>query len=221
MSLAQDELLLLGIALAWLAYGAIHSWLAGSSMKQRVQARWPTAYPAYRLGFNLLAVALLVPPLWLTLSHSGDALWFWPRWITWPVAVLVGLGFLWSLKWYDGAGFLGLRQWLGHDGEERESLRISPLHRHVRHPWYTLGLLLLWTRDLNVAWLLGAAVITVYVVIGSRLEERKLLERYGSAYARYRTQVPALLPWPGKRLSRIEARNLEALARLSAEGKSS
>ncbi len=201
------------VIFAWAAYGALHSWLAGTGLKQRVAASWPQAMPAYRLGFNLLALILLLPPLWLTLRYQGEPLWTWPAWIAWPVAAAVAAGFLWSLRWYDGAEFLGLRQWRTGEGGDREALTLSPLHRHVRHPWYAMGLLLLWTRDLNAAWLATAVAVTVYVLIGSRLEERKLEAMYGEAYARYRRRVPGLLPWPGRSLSAAEAAELQALAR--------
>lgn len=207
----MKELLLL--AFLWLAYGALHSWLAGSAMKAWVARRWPAAYPAYRLGFNVLAVLLLIPPVWLTHRHAGEPLWVWPWWVSWPAALAAVAGFLWSLRWYDAMEFLGLRQWRSRHGRDREGLILSPLHRHVRHPWYALGLLLLWTRDLDAAWLVGALAVTVYVVIGSRLEERKLIALYGEAYRRYRNRVPGLLPWPGRSLSREEADEIQAMAR--------
>lgn len=209
----MHELIL--IALAWLAYGALHSWLASLRCKQWVGARWPAALPAYRLGFNLGAALLLAPVLWLTHRYPGAPIWIVPGWIAWPAAAVSVAGFAWSMKWYDGATFLGLRQWrdaVGPD-DEREAFRLSPLHRHVRHPWYALGLLLLWTRDLNAAWLAAAAAITLYLLIGSRLEENKLLALYGAAYERYRRRVPGLFPIPGRSLNADEAKELETLAK--------
>jgi protein-S-isoprenylcysteine O-methyltransferase Ste14 len=202
------------IALAWAVYGAVHSWLASANLKRSMAALRPALMPAYRLIYNGLAVLLLLPPLWLTGRAEGAALWHWPAWIAWPAAALAVGGFLWSLRWYDGMDFIGLRQWRAQaaDGGEHERLSLSPLHRHVRHPWYALGLLLLWTRDLNAAWLVTALVVTVYVVVGSRLEERKLEALYGEAYRRYRQRVPGLLPRPGRRLGAAEAAELERLA---------
>lgn len=203
------------IALAWLAYGALHSWLASVGTKQWIAARWPNVMPAYRLGFNLSATLLLLPTLWLTHRYSGEPLWVVPGWIAWPAAAVSLAGFAWSMKWYDGATFLGLRQWRDQVGPdaEREAFILSPLHRHVRHPWYALGLLLLWTRDLNAAWLVAAGAITLYLVIGSRLEENKLSALYGDAYQRYRKRVPGLIPVPGRSLSADEARALEHAAK--------
>jgi protein-S-isoprenylcysteine O-methyltransferase Ste14 len=202
------------IALAWLLYGLLHSLLASLGIKRWVVEHAPRAMPLYRIGFNLLATLLLLPPLWLTLRSGGEPLWHWPAWIAWPALILALSGFMWSLRWYDSGEFLGLSQWRRQARETRDAgaLTLSPLHRHVRHPWYALGLLLLWTRDLNAAWLLTALMVTAYVWVGSRLEEDKLVALYGEAYRRYRRRVPGLVPWPGRSLSPEEARELESLA---------
>jgi len=55
--------------------------------------------------------------------------------------------------------------------------------------------------------LVSALAITLYFVLGSRLEERKLIAVHGDTYRRYRAKVPGLLPLPWKRLSREEAAN--------------
>lgn len=198
------------IALAWLGYGALHSWLASARLKHWLARRWPALMPGYRLAYNGLASALLLPPLFLTWRHEGAALWHWPTWLAWPAAIAALAGFLWSLRWYDGLDFIGLRQWRSRrpDGTDHEKLSLSPLHRHVRHPWYSLGLLLLWTRDLNAAWLVAALAVTAYIVVGSRLEERKLVDLYGDAYRRYQARVPGLVPMPGRSLSAAEAAEL-------------
>ncbi len=61
---------------------------------------------------------------------------------------------------------------------------------------------------MNAARLVSALAITAYFVIGSRLEEGKLMDRFGEAYRRYRDRVPALVPRPWRVLSREEARRL-------------
>jgi hypothetical protein len=97
--------------------------------------------------------------------------------------------------------------------EDQERFYISPLHRFVRHPWYSLGLVLVWTRDMNGPLLLSASAITLYFIVGSRLEERKLLVYHGEAYRRYRARVPGLIPLPWRYLNRQAARALVCAAR--------
>ena len=123
-------------------------------------------------------------------------------------------GFLWSLKYYDGGEFIGLRQLRERNAsvDDQEQFQLSPLHRHVRHPWYFFALVIIWTRDMNAAMLTTAILITLYFVIGSRLEEQKLLRYHGEIYRRYRQRVPGLVPLPWKYLrnSDVEALSGEA-----------
>ena len=206
---------LLLIALIWLFYGALHSVLASFQVKAWVRRALPRFLPAYRLLYNLLALLLLLPPLWLTHRQAGPLLWIVPDWLSVSALGLAAIGFTWSLRWYDGAGFLGLRQWRAHCGPEDgiATFTLSPLHRYVRHPWYFFALVVLWTRDLNAAWLVATSMITVYFAVGSRLEENKLIACYGEAYRAYRRKGPGLFPLPWRYLGPAQAMALEQQAR--------
>lgn len=209
---------LVALVAAWVLYALIHSLLASHWVKQRLAARCPQCLRGYRLFYNVLAVALLPVPLWLTYGLPGALLWQWQgawAWLANGLAFVALAGFAYSLRFYDGSHFLGLRQLRESDSvpAEPETLCISPLHRWVRHPWYSLALVVLWTRDMNVPWLVTAVIITLYFVLGSQLEERKLLQQYGAAYARYRAAVPGLVPRPWRRLNATQAAELERLAR--------
>ena len=205
------------MALAWILYFTLHSLAASLGAKRFVARRWPALLPAYRLAFNVVAVVTLLLPLWLTRRWEGPLLWSWSgpwAWLADGLALAAAALFLWSLRWYDGADFLGLRQWAAgtRSVADLEAFKISPLHRHVRHPWYSLGLVILWSRDMNAAWLLTAVLVTLYLVVGSRLEERKLVAFHGEAYRLYREKVPGLVPLPGRRLPPAEADRLLAMA---------
>lgn len=216
MNAEPSALQLAALAACWLAYGALHSALAAFAVKRRVAARWPQLMPAYRLVFNLLAVLLLVPPAWLSFALRGEALWAWHGalgWLADALALAAVGGFLWSLRYYDLGRFGGLVQWKTRDAAvaDGERFTLSPLHRWVRHPWYALALVMIWTRDMDAASLVSALCVSLYFWWGSMLEERKLLAMHGTAYARYRQRVNALLPLPGHILDADEARALCAL----------
>ena len=53
-----------------------------------------------------------------------------------------------------------------------------------------------------------ALLLTLYLVIGSRLEERKLVKLLGRPYEEYRQKVPQLIPVPWKFLTESEAKRL-------------
>jgi protein-S-isoprenylcysteine O-methyltransferase Ste14 len=203
------------LALVWLLYFALHSVLASLAVKRWVARRHGPWMRGYRLFFNAAALLLLLPPLVLTYTDPDPGPWLW-RWTGFGWWTANGLasaalvGFLWSLRWYDGAEFLGLRQWRENlrAVEDQERFQLSPVHRYVRHPWYSLGLVLVWTRDMNASLLTAAVMITLYFIVGSRLEERKLLLYHGENYERYRRRVPALVPSPRRFLTRKEAQRL-------------
>lgn len=203
------------VAVGWLCYFALHSALASLRIKNRLAARHPRLIPAYRLGYNALAVTLLIPLLWATYTLPSPALWAWNGplfFVANGLAALAVVGFAWSLRYYDSAEFLGMRQWRERETSpmDQEQLQLSPLHRHVRHPWYSLGLVILWTRDMNATWLLTIAIITVYLFLGSRWEESRLVAYHGTTYRRYRDRVPGLIPSPWRYLTRSEAQQLLA-----------
>ncbi|MEJ2692191.1 MAG: hypothetical protein P8166_03810 [Candidatus Thiodiazotropha sp.] len=206
-----SELALLG--LVWLLYFVLHSLLASLWLKSRVHNRWPGLMPTYRLLFNSLSLLLLLPPLALAWRLAGDPLWTYGEVGNGIRFALMGsavAAFVWSLRYYDGREFIGLRQWSNgsREIEDQERLRISPLHRFVRHPWYSLGLVLIWTQEMDPARLLSALMITGYLLLGSRLEERKLLIYHGTRYRHYRQQVPGLIPHPNRYLTRTAAERL-------------
>jgi protein-S-isoprenylcysteine O-methyltransferase Ste14 len=204
---------LVWLALGWVAYGVLHSLLAALAVKSRATRRWPAFAPYYRLTFNALAVVLVLPLVWATYTIPGDWLWRWTgigAWIANGLALAALAGFWFSAGSYDMGEFLGTRPWRERrrDAVEHEGFRISPLHRFVRHPWYALGLVLIWTRDMNAPLLVSAGAITLYLFIGARLEERKLAMHFGTAYRAYREKVPGLIPLPWKWLSAANAEML-------------
>ena len=194
----------------WLGYFLIHSALASLAVKRRLVARWPALAPRYRLLYNLLATLLLLPILWLMWHFPGPLLWQWRGiwgWLADGLTLLAVAGFIWTLSYYRGMDFLGLGQWRRdeHGVIDTEDFCLSPLHRWVRHPWYALGLVLIWTRDMSASWLLSAVVISGYLLVGSWLEEVRLCRQFGERYQRYRQRVPGLIPRPWRHLSRAEA----------------
>jgi protein-S-isoprenylcysteine O-methyltransferase Ste14 len=54
--------------------------------------------------------------------------------------------------------------------------------------------LLLWAGDLDVTALVGNGVLTIYIVVGTLLEERKLVHEFGDAYRSYQGRVSMFVP---------------------------
>ncbi|MBS0349160.1 MAG: hypothetical protein JSR69_22155 [Proteobacteria bacterium] len=192
---------LLLLAASWLLFGALHSLLAGATL-ERLCGRHA------RLAFNILAVITVAAPLALLASLPATPLFDEPAWLRWlrhGLGAAAVLGFMHTLKFYSMPAFLGLRQ-------ETWPLTFSPWHGWVRHPWYFLMLVFIWTRQMSSPWLVSALCISAYLVIGSRLEEKRILRRHPASYAAYRRIVPGLIPWRGRALDEATRRQLEAQA---------
>ncbi len=209
---------LLLIVVLWGLYCLLHSLLASLPAKHWICSRYPSLMPYYRLGFNTIATMLLLPPLYFTWLWRGPYLWQWSGpffWLANSLALLAVAGFFWTLRYYSGAEFLGLSQARRRDTSvtDQEHFHLSPLHRYVRHPWYGLGLVILWTRDMDVMFLTTAIVLTVYLFIGARLEERKLMSYHGEVYRQYRQKVPGFFPLPWRHLGKSQEKALLEMAK--------
>ncbi len=92
--------------------------------------------------------------------------------------------------------FLGLSQLLGDDAQQPK-LVTTGLYRWVRHPLYTAGLMIIWfTPVMTENHLAFAVSLTIYIIVGARHEEQRLLADHGQVYTQYRKQVPMLIPQP-------------------------
>jgi protein-S-isoprenylcysteine O-methyltransferase Ste14 len=207
---------LIALITSWITYGILHSLTASLYFKQAFQQRYPDTFYAYRLLFNITALLLLIIPLWLLQTYEGDLLWQWPGTVK-PIADSLGLlallGFVFSITLYHGSDFIGLNQFRNrHQSlEETAPMSLSWLHRYVRHPWYFFGWVMIWSREMNTALLATAVTLTLYLIIGSRFEETKLIDTYGEQYRRYIKAVPGLIPLPWRYLHKAEADALLAL----------
>lgn len=181
-------------ALLWLGFAMSHSVLAGADLRRgmgRLVGR------AHRLVYNALALLALLAVLATGHWLAGSALPFMMplalRWVM-NAAVIAGLVLGWvALRSYHLGAFIGTAQLRGAD-DTAAALSVSGLHRWMRHPLYSAVLLIVWgmaRSELDVA---TACWVTLYLIIGSRIEEQRLIARYGDAYRRYRSTTPAFLP---------------------------
>lgn len=76
-----------------------------------------------------------------------------------------------------------------------DRLQVHGPYRLVRHPLMTGLLLSFWCAStFTVGHLLWAAGLTGYILLGTLLEERDLVARFGAAYRAYAARVPPFFP---------------------------
>jgi protein-S-isoprenylcysteine O-methyltransferase Ste14 len=121
------------------------------------------------------------------------------RWALRGIFVLSILLMLWGVRSLGGLDTFGTGSLLAHmKGRESGTLPFSIRgpYRWVRHPLYSVVLLLVWSSpDVTLDRLWFNLTWTVWMVIGTVLEERDLVEEFGDAYREYQKMVPMLVPF--------------------------
>ncbi len=203
LSVVDFELGLTG-ALALNGLLCLGFFLQHSCMIRRSYRRWlatvvdehyHAALYAIASGVFLFALVLLwQPSAVMLLKLEGPA-----RWLARTFFVAAFVGFFWGARSLGGFDALGGRRLLARlKGKPPRSmpLAIRGPYRWVRHPLYTFMLLLLWScPDLSAERLLLNLTWTVWIVIGTWLEERDLATDFGDDYRAYQRTVPMLIPW--------------------------
>lgn len=181
------------------AYGLVHSWLASPAAKALAQRLFgEPALRFYRLAYNLFAVISFLPILAILAGDTGRMLytipWPWTL-LTLAIQALAGLALLAGVAQTGLMSFLGLTQALQSTPEEKATrLQTGGLYRWARHPLYTAGLVIIWlTPVMTTNVLIFNLGLTLYLIIGAKFEERKLLREYGEAYRQYQQHTPMFL----------------------------
>jgi len=198
------------LALAWTAYCTLHSAMISETATSVLKRRLGDSFRFYRLFFNAVATLTLIPVLWYSHSLRQEAIFRWQG--VWLVLhyLLLACGVLLAVaggRHYSLGQFVGISQLRGASsgglatGGGIDSSGVLGL---VRHPWYTAVVLLLWAGDLDTATLVGNGVLTLYIVVGTLLEERKLVHEFGDAYRSYQARVSMFVPlkWTRLRIAR-------------------
>ncbi len=201
------------LSLLWTVYCIVHSALISVTVTDFLRRALGDRYRFYRLFFNIFSVGTLVP----LLMYSHSARWGTEPLFTWEGHMriiqycLIGLAAILVLtcsRHYNMLQFLGIRQIFqkrpGNAMTESGKFDSSGVLGIVRHPWYLALFIFLWARDLNLAEITINMVLSAYLVIGTLLEERKLILEFGDPYKLYQRQVSMFIPlkWLGSKFHR-------------------
>ncbi len=197
------------------ALAAVHSLLASRPAKDLARRIVGPRYRngLYRFAFNIKSVLLLA---WATQwflrlpdreIYRVEAPWSWLFRAGQAASLSVLLSAVRVIGVLDFAGISQLRSLLaGLDPDPEPAAQGPPLDadghmkaawafRFTRHPSNlgALGVFLLFPR-ITVNRVTLAALVMLYVVLGSLHEERRLRAAYGEPFERYRREVPFLVP---------------------------
>ena len=186
------------IQLLWLAW-LVYWFVAGRNVKATRQVESVASRASHIIP--LIVAFLLLAPRHLPGNFLGQQIVPWND-AFYPIGVVLVAAGLFFSCW---ARYVLGRNWSGivTVKDDHELIRTGP-YRYVRHPIYT-GLLLAFV-GCTVAideWRGVLAVVIAYVSFWrkSLLEEQWMIDTFGDAYRRFRSEVPALIPNPFHRVA--------------------
>lgn len=188
------------ILIASAVYGAVHSLTASLKLKQSIAQRFgEPGRKYYRLVYVI--ISLITTPLYMALVVllPDTRIYLIPKpWIylTLFIQLMSLVGMALSFRGTGAVAFLGLDSLFGKTIlPSKNALMTGGLYKYTRHPIYFFSFVFLWLIPLMSWNILAFAIgVTLYTLIGSRFEERKLIQEFGQAYIDYRKVTPWIIP---------------------------
>ena len=191
----------------WAGYCFVHSFLISIRFTKYLTRTLKSYYAFYRLFYVLFSLVTLI---WL-INYAAQfdneivirysQLWSIIRQVlTWASLLM----FFWAFFFnYDSLSFFGIRQILNYGKvnqiDRSEEIKKNGLLSLTRHPMYLALIIYLWCQTFTIADIIVNTILTIYVIIGTILEEKKLVLEFGEAYRKYQQEVPMLIPFTKKR----------------------
>jgi hypothetical protein len=159
------------LIMATMIYGFVHSLLASGWAKEKTQRLFGIQSQRwYRLAYNLFAIISFLPVIWLMRFLPDRSLYTIP--LPWLFISLFLQGVA-GLALIVGLFQTGVNSFLGFQQ-------------------------LLQTSASTPAGMLTTG-LTLYLLMGTFVEERKLVKEFGEPYQLYQRETPVFIPWKWKR----------------------
>jgi methanethiol S-methyltransferase len=179
----------------------LHSVLADSRVKQFTETQFAKFYFLYRLIYNLIAIIIISVIVFILRDFSNhNVLIDLPegfRYLSWVLIIFGAVILSVAIYSYNMLDFMGINQLFGK-AEQTGKLITTGLNSVVRHPIYfalilmLIGISLLIPTDLV---LVSVLFCFVYLCIGTKLEERRLVQIFGDSYRKYQQKVKMFIPF--------------------------
>jgi len=192
--------------LLWAGFGVIHSAfisLRFTNWAARVMGKY---FVFYRLIYNIKSIIFFIVLVMITNTLDSElVVYFTYPWTILQLFLLItaGVTMIWCFWGYDVLEFLGVRQIMNlfdtKDSVQKKEITKKGLLKFVRHPLYVLFIIIMWLLDSTRVGIFVRLILTAYIIIGTWLEEKKLVKEFGTAYIQYQKEVPMFIPFTKKR----------------------
>jgi protein-S-isoprenylcysteine O-methyltransferase Ste14 len=188
--------------LLWILWCTLHSTLIATPVTDYLKKKLGDWFRFYRLFFNAVSIVTLSPVVYYSIPTGQAPVFRWEgplmivKYLLLAVSIIL---FIAGGRHYSMAQFLGIQQIKTGQANlalsEYDTFKSSGILTAIRHPWYTASLLFIWARDLSLSTLLINIVLSAYFVVGTILEERRLLLEFGERYREYQKNVSMFIPY--------------------------
>lgn len=197
------------VIVIWALYCFFHSFLISIWFTNILTRLLKKYFSYYRMFYVLVSILLLIPLINYTSKIDSSAVSIYE----FPVSIIRSVLFYGSLLiffWafffnYDSLSFFGIRQVINRNKAGLKpgsnEIKKNGLLGIIRHPMYLALIIFLWCQTYRMLDIVVNTLLTIYVLIGTRLEERKLVLEYGDAYKKYQLEVPMLIPFTKPKVS--------------------
>jgi methanethiol S-methyltransferase len=188
--------------IGWALWCALHSALISPVVTSHMKKRLGERFRFYRLVFNVISLMAFIPIEYYSISIHGETVFRWegPLLIVRCLLLAAAIYLLAA-----GARHYSLSQFAGIDqirtGRANAILSGTPILDTtgilgvIRHPWYVAAFIIIWAQDLCMSMILNNLVLSAYLVVGTYLEERKLVMDLGEQYRDYQRNVSMFFPY--------------------------
>ena len=191
------------IALMWVGYCLLHSFLISIRFTDLMTRLLKNYYAFYRIFYVSISLVLLIPLIDYTTQLDNKVIINYGMALTIVRYILISgslLMFFWAFFFnYDTLSFFGIRQALNFGKIKKinpsEDVKKNGLLGIIRHPMYLAVMIILWCQIFTMSDIIVSTILTIYIIIATRLEEKKLVSEFGDAYVNYQQQVPMFIPF--------------------------
>ena len=190
------------LSLLVVAWCVLHSVMISVSVTEYLKKRLGFIFRFYRLFFNLIGIMTLIPVALFAYSIRTQVIFNWNGYMRIGQVILLGIAvllFFLGGRHYDARQFLGIKQIREGTSNmvitDTGELDTSGVLGITRHPWYLASILFIWARQLDLSAIFVNVILTLYLIVGTYLEEKKLIGEFGEKYLVYQKRVSMLIPY--------------------------
>jgi protein-S-isoprenylcysteine O-methyltransferase Ste14 len=198
LGMSTENALLMDLLLSVLFF-LQHSLLVRRKTRLSLAGLVPDAYYSafYAVSSSITLIAVII--FWQKTTVSIMAADEIISWIIRALFLISMAGFAWGAISFGSFDAFGVKRILRHISNKPEKsipITVKGAYRWMRHPMYFFTLVMIWACPVLTAdRLLFNVLWSIWMIIGTMLEERDILKEHGSQYREYQSQVPMLIPY--------------------------